>query len=244
MKDEAGLESRRACRSTRRLGALLKSRVGVLVLSCCASVANAGPDFLKPWNAGADFLEPCKVELPGYMSRVDALIDGAVVGERRLGFTMFPSFTPESGVRVVERDGGFVAAHVTFQASAGHSSRLRPLRGGRVAFKLTDADVFAIVREHPIDESLVRRIAERVTSETGMAQAYPYEGFRRDGVTYYFRAAESACAKTWSPEQGSRRAKLVAIFTGLASLAQASTDQSREHALAEVERLVGELASK
>lgn len=189
-------------------------------------------------------LETCGEQevVVGYQSQVDSLIDDAVAGKRGLRFTVFPSFTSEWGVRMVERDGRFFVAHVALQESVWGSSWQAPKPDGRVDFVLTTADIPVDVHEAEIGEALAHRLTARVTTEIERAQVA--DGFGRDGVTYYFRASDSRCAETWSPEPGTRQAKLVAVIQGLAEVAHASRWRSRARAVATVEGLLAELAEE
>lgn len=168
--------------------------------------------------------EPCSRFMPEYHSGVDRVIDAAVGKPARLAITTLPSFTPESGVRLVGGDVYFVKFEKMFWAESQKG-------GGRMDFSAPR--IATSVHVAPLSADLANAI-ERLFGRS-IAAAKPTNITGIDGTAYRFVVSGAGCGQAWSPSKGSRDYGLVelgALLEKHAQLLSASERRNSESAIA------------
>ena len=82
------------------------------------------------------------------------------------------------------------------------------------------------IRDIVISDELLRELRRVVEQEVGAASAANAQ-FGLDGVTYAFTLGGNTCGEAWSPQSGTRMAKLVAVFSALRTLPNTPTSALR-----------------
>jgi hypothetical protein len=154
-------------------------------------------------------LEPCPRDVVDeYHNAVNRQIDKAVARPSSLELTVFPSFQPESGVRLA----GAELYLVEFQSSYWYASYQRKSDGWHLDFK--NAKVTTKVNHAPLHAELAQRIEQAYLK--AIANAKKSERAGLDGVSYVFSSSSAGvCGRTWSPHPGSRNGRLVALMEHL-----------------------------
>lgn len=183
----------------------------VLTIACPASARSAATGGLAPCGAGNP-----------YYADVDLHIDRSGAGTILLGFTAYPSFETEWGVRVLENTNrGSSLLVVEFKHSVWDSA-FQEKPKGTFRRNPAKADHKHATAEIPVSPELLQRLRRLVDHEVGAASESNSD-FGLDGTFYRFTAAGRSCATVWSPDEGTRAGRLVAIFKSLRALAHAPT---------------------
>lgn len=161
-------------------------------------------------------LEPCEMEFLGdYYRGVDKIIDDAVGRTPRLSLTTLPSFSPESGVRLVADDIYFVQFGSSFWYGA---TTVDSSGRGREDFSLPK--VKTLIYRARISPSIAERIEQAYTSAIERSRKSDRMGL--DGVSYRFTKPGIGCGEAWSPEPDTSNATLVDLVELLAKHAKLS----------------------
>lgn len=160
-------------------------------------------------------LEPCADFLGDYYRGVDRAIDRAVVGTPRLSITTFPSFSPESGVRLAGDSVQLVELDSSFWYD---STRIDGRGRGRHEFSATR------VKTRLYRARVSARLSKRIENAYSLtiARARKSDRMGLDGVTYRFARPGVGCGEAWSPEPGTPNARLVELSELLARHAKLS----------------------
>lgn len=154
-------------------------------------------------------LEPCDRKLSDpYHAAVNKVIDGAVAQPSRLLLTTFPSFEPESGLRLA----GSGIYFVTFQSSFWGQSYICNRKGVcRMDFSKPKArtKVSYAALSAPVAVRVERVVAKAI------AQVEDSRAFGLDGVSYVLSTPDGACGWAWSPAPQSRNGRLVQLMQRL-----------------------------
>jgi hypothetical protein len=172
--------------------------------------------FALSTNASAatiDGLAPCK---PGesYQMETDSVIDEARAGKVLLGFTAYPSFEPEWGIRILQNaKNESLLRVVQFKKSVWYSAYQEHAKG---TFQRdpSKANLERSVHEIPVSKELLGLLLKVVGREVAAASTANAQ-FGLDGESYKFTAGGKSCATTWSPDSDTRAGRLVAIFEAL-----------------------------
>jgi len=171
-----------------------------------------------------DFLGPC--EKDEYYRGVEERIDSAIGLKPELSLTTLPSFSPESGVRLV----GSEVYYVEFQSSLWVEAYPK-------IFDIRDMDfVSPKVKTKVYHSSLNPDIAHNVMLAYGAAisAARRRDRWGMDGVSYRFTSPGAGCGEAWSPDPETHNATLVQLLELLAkhaSLSKPSEMQRSEEAI-------------
>jgi hypothetical protein len=161
-------------------------------------------------------LEPCEMEFLGdYYRGVDKIIDDAVGGPPRLSLTTLPSFSPESGVRLVADDIYFVQLGSSFWYGATTVDR-----SGRGREDFSSPKVKTRLYRAKISPSIAERVEQAYTAAIERSRKSDRIGL--DGVSYRFTRPGIGCGEAWSPEPDTSNAKLVELVELLARHAKLS----------------------
>lgn len=175
----------------------------VLVLVCA---------LLGAWPAhtlAKDALEPCGQDFTDpYHKAVNRHIDDAVAQPSSLQLMTFPSFQPESGVRLA---GGEVYA-VQLRSSFWYSAYQRH-PDGSLRLDFGKPKIAVKVSHAPVDAKLARAIEQVYLRAIAKAENADRAGL--DGVSYVFSTSAGTCAQTWSPEANTRNGRLVQLMERL-----------------------------
>lgn len=165
-------------------------------------------------------LEPCDDDgaLESYEAGVAEQIRRTLNASFDLTVTVFPAFTPEWAVSLVEgRDGPEIVLS-EFVESYWHSGWV-DIDGNRRRWD-PDAAHAPVATKH---QKIPAAIAERLRSVWDIAlsgvRAYEKTWAGLDGVTYKFRDGDGRCGSTWSPPEDTLPGRLVAIVEELRVLA-------------------------
>ena len=161
-------------------------------------------------TAVADGLAPCRDD--GFLDEVEGHIDAPHPGETVVSFTAIPSFQPEWGLRIIRTEDGFVLRSTEFRRSLWYDAyrEVRPGRFGRIP-ELKQPD--PIVHEVSLSQKLGTQLREFIVEEIDHADSADAR-MGLDGESFYY-SANGHCGSTWSPERGSRAARLVGLFENL-----------------------------
>ena len=170
-------------------------------------------------------LAPCDSS-DSYHLQVAAAIDQQAAGTLLLGFTAYPSFQSEWGIRIVQDAKNAVMLRVVEFRDSVWSSAYQEEPKGSFKRNPAKANLQRSIRDIVISDELLRELRRVVEREVGAASAANAK-FGLDGETYAFTSGANACAETWSPESGTRMAKLVAIFAALRTLPNTPTNPLR-----------------
>lgn len=153
-----------------------------------------------------DALEPCGTELLGeYYQGVEERIDSAIGRRPELSLTTLPSFSPESGVRLVGAEVYYVEFQSSFWADAntidrsgiGHMDFDSPKVRTRVYHSRLDPDI-----AHDVMQAYGTAIsAARESDRIGL-----------DGVSYRFTLPGVGCGGAWSPDPETHNGTLVQLL--------------------------------
>jgi hypothetical protein len=169
-------------------------------------------------TAVADGLAPCRDD--GFFDEVDGHIDAPHSGETVVSFTAIPSFQAEWGLRIIRTQDGFVLRSTQFRRSLWYGA-YREVRRGRFERipELKQPD--PIVHEVSLSQDLGTALQDLVVDEIDNADSADAR-MGLDGEYFYY-SANGHCGSTWSPERGTRAARLVSLFETLKSQASLPT---------------------
>ncbi|WP_213605434.1 hypothetical protein [Pseudoxanthomonas japonensis] len=178
---------------------------------------------LAPTHASAQSaLEPCEMEFLGdYYRGVDKIIDDAVGDTPRLSLTTLPSFSPESGVRLVGDHIYFVQFGSSFWYGAttvDHSGR------GHEEFSSPKVEI-RMYRAR-VSQSIAERIEQAFA--TAIKSSRKSDRMGLDGVSYRFTKPGLGCGEAWSPDPNTPNARLVELIDVLAKHAKLSESRKMQ----------------
>ncbi|MDB5910765.1 MAG: hypothetical protein JWP34_4879 [Massilia sp.] len=154
-------------------------------------------------------LEPCLEDFSdAYHGGVNKVIDDAVVRPSSLQLTTFPSFYPESGLRLAGSELYFVELQSSFW---GESQFIDRHGNGHMDFKRPK--IIPKTRHAPINSAIARRL-EHIFSK-GITRAKKSDKMGLDGVSFVFSTSGGTCGWAWSPEPRSRNGRLVELMRRL-----------------------------
>lgn len=179
-------------------------------------------------------LQPCdSMDANPYYAGVNRIISGAVRQPSQLQLTTLPSFSEESGVRIVGDDIYFVQFRSFYWGEA--SPRLDGPGDGHMNF--TKPKIATKTIHAPMSPALVRRV-EQIYAKT-IANAKQSNQMGLDGTSYIFSTSNGACGLAWSPDSKSQNGRLVELLQRLEKHAGLSTQiglQSSEKSISELLR--------
>ena len=158
--------------------------------------------------------EPCSNFMPEYYGQVDSIIDAAVGKTARLSLTTFPSFSAESGVRLIGTDVYFVRllSFVWAESNAGAPGPKVPFSRIRVETETFTAN---------LRPDLADRV--EVIYASALSKVRPSKSQGLDGVTYRFAIPRKGCGEVWSPLYDTADGQLVMLNELLEKHAQLTT---------------------
>ena len=185
-----------------------------------------------------DALEPCSDYRPDYYAGVDLVIDSAIDDSAQLSVTMFPSFRPEYGVRIV----GNIVYLARLKGSFWNSSNVFDEKAGRGYHDFSKPKIKSRLNSAPLSPGLISRIAKIY-----IAAVYSRKENKRsvmDGVSYRFNTPANGCGEIASPSDGTRAHQLVDLVDQLAKHAQLSGSSSLKRSTQLIEQKVTALESQ
>lgn len=154
-------------------------------------------------------LERCnEVFSDPYHTGVSNFINGAVTQPSRLQLTTFPSFEPESGLRLVAAGIYFVKLQSSFWGDSYICNRK-----GVCRMDFTRPKARTKVSYAPLSAQVVNRV-ERVYAKA-IGQAKNSRNMGIDGTIYIFSTPNDACGWVWSPEPLSTTGRLIQLMQRL-----------------------------
>lgn len=177
--------------------------------------------------ATTDGLAPCGPD-DSYRMEADSVIDEAKAGKVLLGFTAFPSFEPEWGIRILQNAKRESILRVVQFKKSVWSSAYQEHPKGTFQRDPSKANLQRSMHEIPVSEELLVLLLKVVGREVAAASAANAK-FGLDGETYKFTSEGKSCATAWSPDSGTRAGKLVEIFVALKILPTTPTSLFRSY---------------
>ena len=185
-----------------------------------------------------DALEPCSDYRPDYYAGVDLVIDSAIDDSAQLSVTMFPSFRPEYGVRIV----GNIVYLARLKGSFWNSSNVFDEKAGRGYHDFSKPKIKARLSSAPLSPGLISRIAKIYVAAVSSRKENKRSVM--DGVSYRFNTPANGCGEIASPSDGTRAHQLVDLVDQLAKHAQLSGSSSLKRSTQLIEQKVTALESQ
>jgi hypothetical protein len=180
----------------------------VAIASACVAVAM----FALSLRVMADGLALCNHFDDGFLDELDGHIDAPHAGDTVVSFTAIPSFQAEWGLRIIQTADGFLLRSTQFRRSIWYDAyrEVRPGRFERVP-ELKQPD--PIVHEVSLSPGFGAQLRDLIVEEIDHADSADAR-MGLDGESFYY-SANGHCGFTWSPERGTRPARLVDLFENL-----------------------------
>ena len=188
-------------------------------------------------SARAQTIEPCKSKFMGdYYRGVDEIIDKAVGRQSQLSITTIPSFSAESGLRLVGNDIYFVQLKTSVWANSFVMDG--PGRGHN---DFSSPQAATLVYRAALSPEIASRVKQLYRNAITNAKKSDRMGL--DGVTYRMAVPAGGCGETWSPEPQSpdgRLVELIQLLSAHARLSQPRAMQRNEEAIVRLLTTMGQ----
>ena len=186
----------------------------------------------------AQNIEPCKSEFMGdYYRGVDEIINKAIGHQSQLSITTIPSFSAESGLRLVGNDVYFVQLKASVWANSFVMDG--PGRGHN---DFSSPHAATTVYRAALSPEIASRIKQLYVNAITNAKESDRMGL--DGVTYRMAIPAGGCAETWSPEPQSPDGRLVELIELLSAHARLSQPRAMQRSEEVIVRLLATMGQR
>jgi hypothetical protein len=155
----------------------------------------------------ASAYSPCDREYH-YEDVIDKTISAKAPGAEVIGFTQYPSFTNEWGIRIFKTDAGYVLRSVNFHDSVWYSAyqEVEPNSFGRIP---SEANYHRSIREVKISHDFVSLLEAELIQESKITEQGAFLGF--DGVSNEL-VVNGKCFEASSTNEQNRQQRIFLLF--------------------------------